>query len=135
MRPISCADPRTLRDFGNDAFRAQTNLFDHNRRASGAKPRLSLEQEREWLNWSATDRIAKHGVVRWPRIDLAHVIEQRYGVKLAERSVRALLRRRWVPADIGSTSMSRAGWRPPKAHKKTFPIWSCLRPRPCARQL
>src|SRR5207302_7673124 len=73
-----------------------------------------------WLNWSATDRIAKHGVVRWPRIDLAHVIEQRYGVKLAERSVGALLRRLWVPADIGSTSMSRAGWRPPRAHKKLF---------------
>jgi hypothetical protein len=32
-------------------------------------------------------------VVRWRRIDLSRVIEQRYGVKLAERSVGELLRR------------------------------------------
>jgi transposase len=32
-------------------------------------------------------------VVRWRRIDLARVIEQRYGVKFAERSVGDLLRR------------------------------------------
>ena len=37
--------------------------------------------------------LAAHGVIRWRRIDLAHVIEQRYGVKLAERSVGDLLRR------------------------------------------
>jgi hypothetical protein len=32
--------------------------------------------------------VRRHGVVRWRRIDLAQVIEKRYGVKLAERSVR-----------------------------------------------
>jgi hypothetical protein len=37
--------------------------------------------------------LAEHGVVRWRRIDLSHAIEQRYGVKLAERSVGDLLRR------------------------------------------
>ena len=66
----------------------------HNRTAPGAKPKLSAEQEREVaeLVRSGPD-LAEHGVVRWRRIDLARVIEQRYGVKLAERSVGDLLRR------------------------------------------
>jgi hypothetical protein len=34
--------------------------------------------------------LAEHGVVRWRRIDRSRVIERRYGVKLAERSVGAL---------------------------------------------
>jgi hypothetical protein len=37
--------------------------------------------------------LSEHGVVRWRRIDLSRVIETRFGVHLAERSVGALLRR------------------------------------------
>ena len=96
----------------------------HNRTAPGAKPRLSGEQEREVaeLVRNGPD-LAEHGVVRWRRIDLSHVIEQRYGVKLAERSVGDLLRR------LGFRRLS-VRPRCPKqdaaaveAHKKTFPIW------------
>ena len=36
---------------------------------------------------------AEHGVVRWRRVDLAVVIERRFGVRLAERTVGTLLRR------------------------------------------
>jgi transposase len=66
----------------------------HNRTAPGAKPRLSPEQEREVADLVRNGpTLAEHGVVRWRRIDLARVIEQRYAVKLAERSVGAMLRR------------------------------------------
>ena len=65
-----------------------------NRTAPGAKPKLSPEQQREVaeLVRQGPD-LVEHGVVRWRRIDLSRVIEQRYGIKLAERSVGALLRR------------------------------------------
>ena len=41
---------------------------------------------------SGPDR-AEHGVVRWRRVDLAAVIEARFEVRLAERTVGTLLRR------------------------------------------
>lgn len=97
----------------------------HNRTAPGAKPKLSPEQEREVAELvRAGPDLAEHGVVRWRRIDLARVIEQRYGVGLAERSIGDLLRR------LGFRRMS---VRPrcleqdaaaQEAHKKTLPIWS-----------
>jgi transposase len=101
-----------------------------NRAAPGAKPRLSPEQEGEvaGLVRSGPD-LAEHGVVRWRRIDLARVIEQRYGVKLAERSVGDLLRR------LGFRRISvrpRCPEQDPaiqEAHKKTSPIWSPLASR------
>src|SRR4029077_11069410 len=37
--------------------------------------------------------LAKDGVVRWRRVDLAHVIKTWFNVTLAERSVGAMLRR------------------------------------------
>lgn len=97
----------------------------HNRTAPGARPRLSGEQERELaeLVRKGPD-LAEHGVVRWRRIDLARVIEHRYGVKLAERSVGDLLRRLGFrrisvrPRSPGQDSEAR------EAHKKTLPIWS-----------
>jgi hypothetical protein len=47
-----------------------------------------------WPSWFAKGPdLAEHGAVRWRRIDLARVIEQRCGVKFAERSVGDLLRR------------------------------------------
>ena len=96
-----------------------------NRTAPGAKPKLSPEQEREVaeLVRQGPD-LVEHGVMRWRRIDLARVIEQRYAVELAERSVGDLLRR---------LGFRRISVRPrcPKqdaaileAHKKTLPIWS-----------
>jgi transposase len=97
----------------------------HNRTAPGAKSRLSPEQEHEVaeLVRQGPD-LAEHGVVRWRRIDLAHVIEQRYGVKLAERSVGDLLHR------LGFRRLSVRPRCPEQdaaiqeTHKKTLPIWS-----------
>jgi transposase len=97
----------------------------HNRSAPGAKPRLSPEQEREVaeLVRNGPD-LAKHGVVRWRRIDLAHVIEQRYGVKLAERSVGELLRRLGFRRISVRPRCPKQDGVAQEAHKKTFPIWS-----------
>jgi transposase len=102
----------------------------YNRTAPGAKPRLSPDQEREVADLVRSGpNLVEHGVVRWRRIDLARVIEQRYGVKLAERSVGALLHRlgfrrisvrpRCPEQDTGAQD----------AHKKTSPIWSPPRSR------
>ena len=97
----------------------------HNRTAPGAKPKLSAEQESEVAELVRTGPdLAEHGVVRWRRIDLARVIEQRYGVKFAERSIGDLLRR------LGFRLISvrpRCPEQDPamqETHKKTLPIWS-----------
>lgn len=105
----------------------------HNRTAPGAKPRLSPEQEREVAELVRTGPdLAEHGVVRWRRIDLAHVIEQRYGVKLAERSVGELLRRLGFRRISVRPRCPEQDGVAQEAHKKTFPIWS-LPPSPRMR--
>ncbi len=91
----------------------------------GAKPRLSPEQEAELAELVREGpQIDKHGVVRWRRIDLSQVIEARFGVRLAERSVGAVLRR------LGFRRLSARPRHPghdaaaQQAHKKTLPILS-----------
>src|SRR3954467_4444390 len=58
----------------------------------GPKPLLSTEQEAEVAEWVRRGPdLAKHGVVRWRRADLARAIEGRFGVVLAERSISDVL--------------------------------------------
>lgn len=122
---ISCGMDRQILCDWVHRYNAEGLVGLRNRTAPGAKPRLSPEQEREVaeLVRNGPD-LAEHGVIRWRRIDLAHVIEQRYGVKLAERSVGDLLRR------LGFRRISVRPRCPEQdaaiqeAHKKTFPIWS-----------
>jgi transposase len=72
---------------------------------------------------------AEHGVVRWRRVDLAAVIKERFGVRLAERTVGTLLRR------LGFVRLSVRPRHPAHdaeaqaAHKKTSPTWSPRRSR------
>ena len=96
-----------------------------NRTAPGARPRLSAEQEREVaeLVRKGPD-LAEHGVVRWRRIDLSRVIEQRYGVTLAERSVGSLLHRLGFRRISVRPRSPRQDAAAQEAHKKTFPTWS-----------
>jgi hypothetical protein len=47
--------------------------------------------------------LTEHGVVCWRRIDLARVIEQRYGVKFAERSIGDFAASARLSADIRAT--------------------------------
>jgi transposase len=97
----------------------------HNRTAPGAKPKLSAEQEYEVaeLVRKGPD-LAEHGVVRWRRIDLARVIEQRYGVKFAERSVGDLLRRLGFRRISVRPRCPEQDAAMQETHKKTLPIWS-----------
>jgi transposase len=117
-------DRQTLRDWVhryNDE--GLPGLSD--RKPPGAKPRLSPQQQDELaqLVRSGPD-LAEHGVIRWRRIDLSKVIEARFGVQLAERSVGALLCR------MGFRHMSLRPHNPAQdpaaieAHKKTSPSWS-----------
>jgi transposase len=121
----SCGmDRQTLRDWVH-RYNAQGLEGLHNRTAPGARPKLTGEQEREVaeLVRKGPD-VAEHGVVRWRRIDLSRVIDKRFGVKLAERSVGDLLRR------LGFRRLSVRPRCPAQeaaaqeAHKKTSPIWS-----------
>lgn len=126
----SCGMERqTLRDW---VHRYNLEGLDglHDRPRHGPQPRLSREQEGEVAQWVRQGpTLAEHGVVRWRRADLAGVIEQRFAVRLAERSVGALLRR------LGFRRLSVRPRHPQQdiaaqdAHKKTSPIWS----RPASR--
>lgn len=90
----SCGmDRQTLRDWVH-RFNEHGLAGLSNRKAPGAKLCLSPEHEAELaaLVRSGSD-LAEHGVVRWRRIDLSKVIEDRFGVHLAERSVGAVLAR------------------------------------------
>ena len=62
--------------------------------SKGNPPRLSTAQETELAHLVETgpDR-AVHGVVRWRRIDLKHLIAERYGVAYHERTVGKILHR------------------------------------------
>jgi transposase len=126
-------DRQTLRDWVH-RFNEHglAGLFD--RKPPGAKPRLSPEQQIELaaLVRSGPDPV-EHGVIRWRRIDLSKVIENRFGVRLAERSVGALLAR------LGFRHISVRPHNPAQdpvaieTHKKTSPT-SSPQPSPSMRR-
>jgi transposase len=117
-------DRQTLRDWVH-RYNVQGLAGLCDRSAPGAPCRLAPEQQQEVAELVRQGpNLAEHGVVRWRRIDLSRLIEQRYGIKLAERSVGDLLRR------LGFRRMSVRPRCPgqdsalQEAHKKTFPTWS-----------
>ena len=87
-------DRQTLHDWVHRYNEAGLAGLADKQGRTGPKPRLSAEQEAEVaeLVRSGPD-VAKDGVVRWRRMDLAQVIEDRFRVTLAERTVGSLLRR------------------------------------------
>jgi transposase len=121
----SCGmDRQTLRDWVH-RYNAEGLAGLHDRPRRGPLRRLSRQQEAAVAQWVRQGPdLAEHGVVRWRRIDLAQLIEQRFGVMLAERSVGSLLRR------LGFRRLSVRPRHPEKdvaaqeAFKKTLPIWS-----------
>ncbi len=99
----------------------------------GSKPRLSPEQEVEVAKMvDEGPTLSEHGIVRWRRVDLSRVIETRFGVHLAERSVGDMLYR------LGFRHLSARPRHPghdaaaQEAHKKTSPSWSPLPSRSMA---
>jgi transposase len=87
-------DRQTLRDWVhryNEAGRA--GLTDRHGEF-GPKRLLSPEQEAEVAEWVRRGPdLAEHGVVRWRRADIARVIQAKFGVVMAERSISTVLRR------------------------------------------
>jgi len=121
---IGGMDRQTLRDWVH-RFNAHgpTGLKDNRRR--GNPRRLSAAQQAKLAEIVETgpDR-AVDGVVRWRRIDLQRVIEERFGVEYHERTIGKLLKA------LGFSHIS-ARPRHPKqdgeviqAFKKTFPARS-----------
>ena len=85
----------------------------------GPARRLTAEQEAAVAELVREGpSLTEHGVVRWRRRDLAAVIEQRFGVTLAERTVGTLLRRLGFrrlsarPRHPGHDAAAQASFRP-----------------------
>ncbi len=89
---IGGMDRQTLRDWVH-RFNDQGPDGLRDIRSKGHPPRLSKEQLTELAEIVETgpDR-AVHGVVRWRRIDLRRVIEERFGVDYHERTVGKILK-------------------------------------------
>ena len=90
----SCGmDRQTLRDWVH-RYNAEGLAGLVNRPLPGRKPLLSSDQMRELATIVETGPDpATDGVVRWRRIDLCAVVERRFGVRFAERSMGEILRR------------------------------------------
>jgi transposase len=89
---IGGMDRQTLRDWVHRFNQlGPEGMRDH--WANGSAPRLSAAQLAELATIVETgpDR-AVHGVVRWRRIDLKTVVEQRFGVAYHERTIGKLLK-------------------------------------------
>jgi transposase len=84
-------DRQTLRDWAH-RFNAEGPDGLRNRTGAGRKRRLSEAQMRALAEIVETGPDPKvDGVVRWRRIDLKRVIEQRFGVVYSERAISDLL--------------------------------------------
>ncbi len=111
-------DRQTLRDWAH-RYNAEGLAGLSDRPQLGPKPRLGPEQEAEVAELvRAGPSLAEHGVIRWRRRDLAAVIERRFGVVLAERSVGAMLKRLGFrrlstrPRHPGHDAPAQASFRP-----------------------
>ena len=118
---IGGMDRQTLRDWVH-RFNAHgpAGLKDNRRR--GNPRRLSAAQQAELAEIVETgpDR-AVDGVVRWRRIDLQRVIEERFGVTYHERSIGKLLAAPRLLAHQRQTPSPEAGWRGHPGVQKNFP--------------
>ena len=91
----SCGmDRQTLRDWVHRYNQSGLDGLSDKQGRTGPKPRLSPEQETEVAELVRKGPDPKQdGVVRWRRVDVARVIQARFGVTLAERTVGGILHR------------------------------------------
>jgi transposase len=84
-------DRQTLRDWVH-RYNAEGLRGLHDLTTPGPKPRLTAQQLAKLAEWvEAGPDPARHGVVRWRRVDLRAELERRFGVALHERSVGKVL--------------------------------------------
>lgn len=121
---IGGMDRQTLRDWVH-RFNAEGPEGLINRRLPGRACWLSADQLRELAEIVETGPDPEtDGIVRWRRIDLKQVIEERFGVVYAERSISRLL------AELGFVHISARPQHPAQdgkvieAYKKTSPTRS-----------
>lgn len=87
-------DRQTLRDWVH-RYNAEGLAGLHDRHGGGTPCLLTPEQECEVMRWvDEGPDLARDGVTRWRRADLARAIKRHFGVVMAERSVGDVLRRR-----------------------------------------
>src|SRR5665213_1046430 len=117
-------DRQTLRDWVH-RYNADGLGGLHDLKTPGPKPKLTSEQQAELARLvEAGPDPARHGVVRWRRVDLRDELERRFGVVLHERSVGKVL------AKLGYRRLSVRPRHPQtdeaaqEAFKKTSPQWS-----------
>ena len=126
---IGGMDRQTLRDWVHRFNEAGPDgLFD--RKENGSVRRLSAEQLKELSSIVETGPdLERDGVVRWRRVDLKRVIEERFGVSYSERYVSQILH------DLDFSHMSARPQHPKQDARvleafKKLPRDAC---RPCER--
>jgi len=130
----SCGmDRQTLRDWVH-RYNAEGLDGLHDLKTPGPTPKLTAEQQAELAKLvEAGPDPARHGVVRWRRVDLRDELQRRFGVALHERSVGKVL------AKLGYRRLSvrprhpQANEEAQEAFKKTLPQRS-RRSSPTARK-
>jgi transposase len=116
---IGGMDRQTLRDWAH-RFNAEGPEGLRNRAGAGRRRRLSEGQMQELAEIVETGPDLKvDGVVRWRRIDLKQVIEERFGVTYSERAISDLLAQLAFSYISGRPQHPRQDERVLEAFKKT----------------
>src|SRR5450756_857571 len=117
-------DRQTLRDWVH-RYNAEGIRGLHDLKTPGPKPKLTADQQAKLAELvEAGPDPARHGVVRWRRVDLRDELQRCFGVELHERSVGKVL------AKLGYRRLSVRPRHPQTdeaaqaAFKKTSPQWS-----------
>jgi len=117
-------DRQTLRDWVH-RYNAEGIRGLHDLKTPGPKPKLTADQQAKLAELvEAGPDPARHGVVRWRRVDLRDELQRCFGVELHERSVGKVL------AKLGYRRLSVRPRHPQtdeaaqEAFKKTSPQWS-----------
>mgnify|MGYP006174968555 FL=1 len=118
---IGGMDRQTLRDWAH-RFNAAGPEGLRNRAGAGRRRRLSEAQMQALAGIVETGPDPKvDGVVRWRRIDLKRVIEERFGVTYSERAISDLLAQLAFSYISGRPQHPRQDERVLEAFKKTSP--------------
>lgn len=121
----SCGmDRQTLRDWVH-RYNAEGLAGLYDRKPNGRAPRLDALQMAELARIveSGPD-LSVDGVVRWRCVDLQRIVEVRFGVAYAERSIGKLLRRLGFRKLSARPAHPQGDAKAREAFKKTSPLWS-----------